>query len=244
MNSIEKARHVFDERFYRWAIADWKREINEGFPFIKLLDEREKRLTLKIMENFDSREEQLIFAKSMVKRITPEDVVKRCNDEFTDKERQYAQLYLNIVTNATMGLIDIGEFEIHERFQEGPKLNRRRLRQRIIEVLTPIYGKEYEDLGGGEWRYHSQIGPWQVKTHIDTGGQYHQICYHHNIIAREHVYLKENISLFLWYGIGSQTDWKFLIEDDTELVANALARFCEHFMNAIPKLLEGLAPNE
>jgi hypothetical protein len=236
---IDTARKEFSQRFYQWSIDDWKREITEGFPFIKMADEDHKRFWLKIMDNCKTQEEQFAFIKALIKKGISKEILESCNDEFTEKDRRYVQLYHHIVNNVTMGLIDIGKFDIIQRYEAGPKLNQRRFRKCIKKALVPVFGAEYEDWDPGEWRYHTLIGPWKVITHIIAEGGIPQLEYFHDIIASEHVYLSENPCILPCFS----KVWLYLIDDDIEPTVYALARFCEHFMNAVPKLLDGLVRN-
>ena len=238
------AQAEFDERFYWWVLQDWARGIEENFP---LLHSVNATLILKIMEDFED-DKRWALAKALVKRGKSEELLKSCNDILTKQDKEYERFYVDMVTKSVSGEAYWDE-ERSRKAKEallGPRhnrLNRWKFRKYIVQALIPILGEDYEDWGGGEWRYRTQIGPWLVMTYIDTGGQGHQLCYEHDIIASEHVYLAENINLLRWFGIASQTDWQYLLASDAEPTAKGLAMIVAHFMNAVPKLLDGLTPD-
>jgi hypothetical protein len=124
------------------------------------------------------------------------------------------------------------------------KLKPKRLRACIIEALKPTLDQEYEDWGDWrEWRYCKRAGPWYLMTYVDVGGQGQQLSYEHSIVVPQRVCLVEGVSILSWLGIAGQTDWQELDDSDAESTAEALARIVAHFMEAAPKLLEGLTPD-
>jgi len=236
------AKLKFGERFYRWALEDWNREINENFPFLRSISTAQNEL--KVIESL-SKEQRKVMTVALVKRFTKKDVLELCGDEFSDYEKKLVEWYLKTWWDE----------EEHESLMTPPggwppeageiKLKRRKLRDHIITNLTPILGKRDENWGIElVWRYCTVIGPWQVMTYIDVGGQGHQLTYEHSISVSETAQLIEGISVLSWLGIAGQTMWRGIHDADTEPTAEALAKIIAHFMNAVPKLLEGLSPDD
>ncbi len=237
-----RAQLEFDERYYRWALDDWRREIDEGFPFLTTLQGLLQKPILRLMNSLDG-DERWLLAKALVKRGREDGVLTRWGDPFTDEDRQFEQLFLDMVSTVVSQPIILDLKDARARKRVFPKLNRRKFRRHIVTALSPVLGERYENWGGGEWRYNTPVGPWQIMTYIDAGGSIHQLCYEHDIIASEHVYLTQNINLLRWLGIGSQTEWQGVGDSDAEATAKALAKIVGHFMSAVPKLLEGLTPD-
>jgi hypothetical protein len=127
-------------------------------------------------------------------------------------------------------------------FKEKKKFNRRIFRKYIKAALGPILGSDYENWGGGNWRYCTTIGQWKVITWTDTGGKFHQVSYDHAIqVSKTQRLFEGGLSIIRWYGIAnSNTDWNDLKDEDAEQVAESLAKIIKHFLDAAPKLLEGL----
>lgn len=238
------AQSKFDERYYFWALEDWEREISENYALVRSVRDSVASRTVRIMESLNSDEQRRSMAIALAKRARDPEVLIRCSHRLTERDKKLAQLFMDMFERESWreaSKIPLGGFP--QRLDQE-KLNRKKFKQCIIGALSPILGENYEDWGDWEeWRYCNRAGPWQVITSIDVGGQYHQLCYGHDIIASEHVYLAQNINLLRWLGIGSQTQWQFLLASDAEPTAEALARIVAHFMEAVPRLLEGLTPD-
>ena len=184
------------------------------------------------------------MAIALAKRARDPEVLIKCGHRLTERDKGLAQLFMDMFESESWRETSkISPSGFLQKLDQK-KLERKKFKQCIIRALSPILGENYEDCGDWEgWRYCNRVGPWQVITSIDVGGQYHQLCYEHDIIASEYVYLAQNINLFRWLGIASQTDWQDLLATDAEPTAEALARIIKHFMDAVPKLLEGLTPD-
>ena len=240
MNSLQKAKTIFEERFYRWSLADWQREIGENYPLLRLV--KEARHVVSMMETL-SRENRLQMALALVKRFNIS-VLARCGDAFTEKDQKFVKIYLDLMGKARWTeASQRPDIALHpEAYLD--KMNRKPFRKLIMRYLAPTLGAYYHDWGGGEWAYETAVGSWRVITCIDTGGRHHQLSYDHSIIVSDYDKLLEGTSLLHWLGIGScQTMWLELKNSDVESTAEALARIIKHFMDAVPKLLEGLSPD-
>jgi hypothetical protein len=236
------AKPIFEERFYHWALQDWRCEIRKDFPRLRSMNDSQSDIALKIFQSL-KKEEQWLMAKALVK-WRRQSLLRQWNEEFTERDKHFVQLFLHLSEKERWreaSRIQPGEFMLKA---DQKKLKRKKLRQCIIRVLSSVLGDDYEDWGNWEeWRYRTDVGPWMIMTYIDVGGQFHQLCYHHSIIVSEHVRLIEFVSFLSWLGISGQTMWQDLHDTDAEPTAKILARIIKHFMDAVPKLLEGLTPD-
>jgi len=242
VNSLQKAKTIFEERLYRWSLAEWRREINEGYPLLRRLKYSTARHVVLMMESF-SKEHRWQMARALVKRFSPEGV-HHCDEEFTEEDRRYIQMYLDMMEKAIW--IEASQRPIIALHPEPclDKLKRKPFRKLLVQRLTPILGADYDHEGGLGWMaYETMVGPWKVRTSIDTGGRYHQLCYDHWILISERERLYEGASLLRWLGISSQTMWQELDNSEAEWAAESLVKIVKHFMDAVPKLLEGLSPD-
>jgi hypothetical protein len=235
---------MFEERYYRWALEDWRREIEQDFVFLRSLKEH---LVLRMMESLRT-EEQFSLARALVKRGRKQEFLEMLGDQLTRQEQKYVQWYANEITRAvSMPRVlpeDTATSNQAPQKSSSKKLNRKKLKQCVAKAVSPILGNNFYDWGyWQEWMYFTKIGPWQVVSYFDVGSQFHQLCYDHSIIVSEQVRLLEGISILSWLGIAGQTQWQGLTDSDAESTADSLAQIVAHFMEAAPKLLDGLSPD-
>jgi len=242
MTSIQTAKHAFEERFYRWSLADWQREITQDYPLLRSPKLAGARYAVAIMESLRT-ERRWRMAQALAKRSQQKDTLSRCSDDFTEEDKRLEQFFFDAMQNArTLEALNRPIIALNPTAYLK-KLNRRGFRKIITQFLSPVLGQAYEDWGSGEWRYRTMVGPWHVVTYIDTGGRYHELNYDHCIIFSDTLRLYEGASLLHWLGIMSQTMWEDLDDSEAESAAGSLARIIAHFMDAVPKLLEGLSPD-
>ena len=214
-------------------------EIERGFPLLKRMDISICRRYLRRMAQLSS-EDQRAFSDLLVKRFHPE-ALKLLGETLSSEEVAEIKRY----TNAGALELDPVEEAFSQRQMRGDltaKLDRRRLRKIIKEILTPILGREGGGGGGGTWRYSTPVENVRVETYLDTGGTHHQLCYFHRIIFLGHQTLEEQTSVLCWLGLASQTSWRHLDDSKVEATARLLAEPCAHFLEVAPKLLKGIAP--
>ena len=234
-----KAKLQFEERFYNWCLRDWEREINQDYPFLSSVSYPSSRYAIRIMRSFPDKRRTLL-ASGLVKRFRQKDLLEQLGEEYTEEEKRLVQLYLDVCQRSDW--IETGNRSLEE---EGKKrIKRKELKNCIVNSLSSVFLEGYEDCGGWEvWRYCTKFGPWQLLTYFDVGGTSEELSYDHSIIVSERVLLFEGISLLSWLGLSGSTSWKVTENSQIEHAAKTATVFCSHFMNAVPKLLEGLSPD-
>lgn len=80
----EAARAEFNLRYYRWALQDFKREIDQGFPWLKGFKTGSPAEVLKLL-TARNRDEQMTMANALVKRFH-KDAVEAAGDDMTGAE--------------------------------------------------------------------------------------------------------------------------------------------------------------
>lgn len=96
---------------------------------------------------------------------------------------------------------------------------------------------------------------WNLGTHFWFGRHNSLINYSHSIASETDFELQgaagkymgplvlgSSISFTDWLGITSQIEWECLVDEEVEPACEAAIKFCRHFFEAAPKLLEGLNP--
>jgi hypothetical protein len=234
----DEDRRRFDVAYYQWGLEDFSREIDEGFPYLGTFKTGQPRLLAHLREL--PRQDQERYSAALVKRFAPETVFCT-SDPLTWEEKGIVSHYMALMRMPTEAELDINQRALSG--DPGAVLNRKRFRAMLRDQLDKTFGKEPLRLPGrGEWRYRLKYGLWTVETDIDTGGRYHQLSYDHRIFLSERVRLKEAVSLLSWLGIAGQTSWSCVYDADAPSLSDCLGRLCAHFLDALPRLLDGLSP--
>ena len=90
-----KAKLKFEERFYHWCLQDWKREINQDYPFLNSVSYPSARYAVRIMRSFPD-ERRVLLASGLVKRFRQVGLLDRLGEEYTEEEKRLVQLYLDV----------------------------------------------------------------------------------------------------------------------------------------------------
>ncbi|HWQ91674.1 MAG TPA: hypothetical protein VN673_08380 [Clostridia bacterium] len=254
----EAARAEFDIRYYRWALQDFKREIDEGFPFLKGFKTGSPAEVLAMMSS-RTRSEQLTLASALVKRFH-KNAVETAGDRMTGEEEAVCKEYLDRVPRTHP--VEVDMLRRAAASERGVYANRGRL-VRLVKAELKTAGMqvfESEDLAG-VLSYQNTVDGWQIITRIHTRERHAQLAYNHTIDSMNKpvlvtwakgtwregqqdmcpVQLHNWISLVGWLGISSRTQWSDLVDSDGPQVANELAALCKHFLHAAPTLLAGLS---
>jgi hypothetical protein len=218
----------------------WRSEIESGFPLLRGTGQQS---VLEMIEPLD-HEERVAFGEALAKRGHPPDLLSAWGYPLSERDREFQSLYLNMMEGVVSGRVRLSKYKDQMLKETLSRKQRREFKTAIVQALASVLGDEYQDWGGWkEWRYCTPLGPWQVITYIDIGGRFHELCYEHDIIASENLYLAENINLLRWLGIASQRQWHGVSDPDIERTAISLADIITYFMDAAPRLLDGLSPD-
>ncbi len=244
---MSSAKLKFGERLYQWALEEWRREISKDFILLREMERKKVdgiHETLEMLKTFE-KDQQWIMARALVRGTLHYDSK---TIEYTERDKQLFEQSLEMrqrIRNEEASL----RYQVEESQQ---KLKRSKLKKYVFESLKPVLGEKNKGWSSpSEFVYITPIGQFQVMTWVDMGGRYHQLSYHHTIVGHNAIVdgrvtkapLGGALSLLSWLGIG-QTMWSGLSDEDVEPVAKLLAKIISHFMNAVPKLLEGLSPDD
>jgi hypothetical protein len=111
------------------------------------------------------------------------------------------------------------------------------------------------DEGDLSLSFEMKCSGWNLGTHFWFGRHNSLINYSHSIASETDFELQgaagkymgplvlgSSISFTDWLGITSQIEWECLVDEEVEPACEAAIKFCRHFFEAAPKLLEGLNP--
>jgi len=256
--NLDLLQREFNSRYYRWALKDFKREIDEDFPFLKGFKTGSPVEVLEMMSN-RNRSEQLALASALVKRFHKEGV-EAAGDRMTADEAAACKEYLDRVPKphplevARLRKATAGEREVYTNRGKLARLVKTELKAAGMQVF------ESENLAG-VLSYQNLVDGWQIITRVHTRERHAQLAYEHAIWSVKKVVpvtwakgtwregqqelwpvqLHNWISLVGWLGISSRTEWSDLVDSDGPQVAKELGALCKHFLHSAPELLTGLS---
>lgn len=230
----------FFKRYYEWSLKDWKREIDEGFKLIKMLNDPASIHLIEIMANINY-EQKLQMARSLVRNVNQLQLAS-INEQYSEEDKQFNLFYTESFRryNNEEGLktpYEVSEYRLTKSF------DKQRFLRCLINKLKPALNKPESPVTGGGFEYKTSVGKWYIWTIVDTGGKYHQLTYEHHIINSKGKMLFGGISFLRWLGVSGQTMWQYLGNEDIERVSDEFSSIIQQFMNSIAHLLSGLSPD-
>jgi len=265
---LEQTQEEFMVRYYRWALHDAQREVQEGFPFLRAIQDE---LVFNLLAFMDTllEEDQVRYLLARVKlrhqkavEVTGEYLRGEEETRYKTLEQQYQSLVTRPHTPdeqtivdfmhqsglskgwaSTIGVISPKALEIEEQLSSGAKhwVKRNVLAARIRDELRAVFQTPPKKQPGNVLKYTTPLEAWgEVQTEIDLGGNFHQLGYWHRLSPSPVNEENHMLSLSSWLGIDSVTKWTYLTEDDLTSAAKTVAKLCSHFMNAVPGLVAGL----
>jgi hypothetical protein len=217
-------------RYYRWALADSRREVEQGLPMVRLV-RSVGALTFIEMMGARSKDEQFVIARLLVKRAHK--AIAEPMDPLTPGEARHveARHVEEWVQERGNQIAQTGYRKANELGADRPlELDRRRFAYEVKQSLVNICGP-HEELGQGAWQHERSLGDFLAQTRIDVGGRQHQLTYGHTLKVSRSV-LMEHVSLLSWLGISVQTQWVLRSESDAAAAAASLRALCAHFLGA------------
>jgi hypothetical protein len=162
------------------------------------------------------------------------------NESSYDHERALVDRFLNrnqILTNRGWGVE--ADPDSMNAVENRKRIDRKFLKAEVRKRLDPTLSKP-ESLGGGAWRYTSQINKFTVTTTIDTGG-IRPMAYSQAVLFQKKT-LCRWISLLQWHGITSQTGWDTMQEDNVLSSVELLHQLVDRFLTALSTFPEDVNP--
>ncbi|HEY7326344.1 MAG TPA: hypothetical protein VH592_01795 [Gemmataceae bacterium] len=242
MITIYKAPDEFVVKLYQWSCADFRREIEEGFPLLRGVENRTSYGLVGLMESLP-KDKQFAFASFLLQRFHQRAI------EILGEKRVTIEQPILEQWNQIFQVINHREQERLQRERTlGPLLKGkekaaivRRVRQELHEPYcvwprTGFYsGMSFEVVKGG-FRIVTRLAP-------DFKGV--KFYYEHSIQNKEMEYYDKNmtfycdrLSLYTWLGISQLTTWTNLRAGDIEPVVSHIVRLCRHFIEGVGSLLD------
>jgi len=225
MNSAD-ARRSFYERIFEWALEEWDRELHSDFHLLSLVDGNAANKAVSVLRALPI-DDRRSLTRALTKRFHPEACASR-----------------GIVTEAgeqrLLHAYDLTRDPMHVPPQRVAKDVIKELVAALKEALAFL--GPMESLGRrAEWRYTTPVRTWRIVTTVEAVGRFGDCSYTHVVETTRGERTSQYLSLLSWLGVSSITKWRIHSSTQPPAVAGAMRRLCEHFLDAVPTLLEGTA---
>ena len=240
----ETACEQLSVRYFQLALEDFQREIDQGFPYLRTVTDRRVQFWIVIFEGLANEQKQTL-SRALVKKQFYQ-IAERMGNPYThEDEIIYEQFFAHVIRMPMLPR----ETPDPSKGDITP-INLRRLASRIIERLNPILGDQLERFNEMEWAYVTPMGDWSVKTRVSIyNPRKPEIRYEHRVGRTDYTWrpvwawLEPRFSFARNLGLGENV-WRVDYEYELEPVAESLATLCAHFIDAFPRLVQGISPNE
>ena len=123
----------------------------------------------------------------------------------------------------------------------------RRLASRIIERLNPILGDQVQQITKMVWSYATPIGDWAVRTRVSIyNPREPEVHYVHQVNRSDYIRTRPYLPSYDFAGcLGlGRNIWRVDYGYELQPTVDSLATLCAHFIDAFPRLVEGLSIND
>jgi len=234
IQSPERDRFLIN--YFRWACAEFDREVDDDFLLLRTVNHPLNRIFLDYVEGRPSGTVR-VLGRGLVKRFHKR-AVELSGAVLTEEEADALAEWdpirdrriVRLPIGARDGLTIPGKGPISEAW------TREILSERLTKVCGP--GAQWDP---HQWRYERTVDACRVRTNIDMSGQRAELTYSHSLDRGDRPStLREGIALLSWLGLCGETTWRVWEESDVMPVANGLVACCERFVGGLPKMLVGV----
>ena len=175
--NIQTAEVELYLRKYRWALKDFTRETDGGFPFLRTLSNPSVQAFLIYVQRLPMGE-QLKLAQAIVKSSS-RSAVKLLDEDFTAEDevriKKYQEEFRNLV-------LPVSNNPITKTFA----VKRADVAKIVLPVLSSALDKKPEKFASLHWFYAVPVGDWQFYTDLDFSGTWGtEIRYSHRLVRND-----------------------------------------------------------
>lgn len=233
---ISTARELFALRFYKWAVADARREIENDFPLLRGIKSDHNYRFLAFMWSLSSVNERIKYHSARLRRGFS-DCAKLAGEEVSEDDKTL----VSEMRNKIVMLLPPEHI-----VKAARKINRSVLRKKLKAEIAQNLGTLVRPTGATEWDFVTPVNGWVVETNVDTGGSF-QIQYSHIIRWGGEERPGKGTWISEWPKRGLSwlltATWDDLASSEDEIV-KSFSACCSHFLKALPELLDGLVLDE
>jgi len=227
-------------RLYHWATQEYARQREHDYPMLRVLRNRRADAFLGLVGPLTVEQETLL-ATALLKRAHPK-ALRHLGQIPTDQERALADRFFALYAHEIE--------QVAPRAGMGVLIERRRLVSGAMHVLRPLLGKPTErDVY--DIYFDTRVGDWGLSTVVGSGRA--SVNCEWMLVRSDHDASRFSIGgpdpighdasfdYTSLLGIGRQTFWESVTEDDLEAALAGLEAVCSHFVRELPPLMEGLS---
>ena len=246
--NIQKAEVELYLRKYQWALKDFKRETEDGFPYLRTLSNPSVQAFLIYVQQF-SVLEQLKLAKAIAKSFN-RSAVKLLGEEFTEEDQVRIKNYQHEVRQIAQSALP--NAPITKTFA----VKRADVAKIVLPVLSSALDRKPERFASLQWFYAVSVGDWQFFTDLDFSGAWGtEIRYSHRLVRNDGkswglqfmpvqseigiIQIAQAFSLLSLYGISSSV-YPIRSMDDTQSAAQSILVACTRLLQEAPSWVDQL----
>ena len=240
-----RLKERFDVQFYRWALAECRRELAAGCPRIRLVadDAGLAQGFLSYLAS-SSRSDRDRLATALVRRAHRTGA-QLAGEAMTPDEAALVEAYTGTVQQSLKSP-DVETYRVRR-----VPMDRDAILNQVRTALRPILGEGGEPTPSRaasrarEWLWETAVSGWTVRTSVAVEGWLCKITYRHALEAIDSPYrwLVRDVALLSWLGTSRETTWAVPTPADVAPAVAAVASLCADFVRAVPELTAGLAPD-
>jgi hypothetical protein len=246
--SFQRAKASFNNHYYRWAVCEAKREINEDLATLLKLKNPLVYRFLELARSMN-KQQQFEFLNALVKRAHLS-VLEALDETMSEKDKELIDKYLTLDTYVENGsrVIDAtferrGDDKIYQSIKKtaGPEdIDKKLLRRLTVETLRRTLGEYSVHDSLDSWWYEAKTGVWSVWTLVSANKKHAHLSYCHRISVAQGIDLRFPLSAMQWLGLGGSTDWILWQDSQVEEATETMALLIKRFLDAAPTLLAGV----
>lgn len=236
--NIQTAEVELYLRKYQWALKDFTRETEDGFPFLRTLSNPSVQALLIYVQRL-SVMEQLKLAKAIVKSSN-RSAVELLKEDFTAEDEVLIKKYRDEFRNIALSAAS------NDPITKTFAVKRADVAKIVLPVLSSALDKKPEKFASLQWFYAVPVGDWQFYTDLDFSGTWGtKIDYSHRLVRNDGkswglmlmpvqsavgtIRITQAFSLLSLYGISSSVYYIYSV-DDARSAAQSIMVACNRLL--------------
>jgi hypothetical protein len=225
-SEIAALRQDIAQRFHKWALDQCAAEVAADFVHLRTIRGSGVLGHLEFIEEWPP-EDLIDVMQANVTSGKPGAAITESQQELLRRLRQgpaigFGPRYKKMLDRYAAG---------HYRVERGV------IRRALKRDLQPVLGRP-DQVRGALWKHRTELDKWTIITDVDSGGSARQFELGHTVRLGD-----ANLvwaSPARWWGVGMQTVWDRIDQDDVNDATGAAAALCRYFIEQLPKVLHGL----